>query len=92
MSFLETVARAKNYLQEHGRVSLRALKLEFELDDEQLEALVEELVDAQQVAALEARSSRGSAERARSPRRSPQAPRALPNPSPPPKASAASSR
>ena len=50
MSFLDTVARAKTYLREHGRVSLRALRLEFELSDEELEALVEELVDVQQVA------------------------------------------
>ena len=53
MSFLDTVRRAKTYLEEQGRVSLRALKLEFELDDEQLEALVEELVDIQQLAAHE---------------------------------------
>ncbi len=37
----------------NGRVSLRVLKLEFELNDDQTGALVEELVDAQQVAALE---------------------------------------
>ncbi len=45
MSFLDTVARAKTYLREHGRVSLRGLKREFELDDEALGELVEELVD-----------------------------------------------
>jgi hypothetical protein len=53
MSFLDTVRRAGTYLQEQGRVSLRALSLEFGLDDESLEALVEELVDVQQVAARE---------------------------------------
>ena len=52
VSFLETIAKAKTFLQEHGRVSLRALKLEFALNDETLEGLVEELVDVQQVAAL----------------------------------------
>lgn len=53
MSFLETVGRAKAYLRDHQRVSLRALGLEFRLDDEQLEALIEELVDVQQVGARE---------------------------------------
>jgi class 3 adenylate cyclase len=56
MSFLETVGRAKAYLKEHGRVSLRALKREFNLDDSSLEELAEELVDIQQVAAREARA------------------------------------
>lgn len=53
MSFLETVRRAKTYLEEQGRVSVRALKREFGLDDERLDELVEELVDVQQVAARE---------------------------------------
>ena len=56
MSFLDTVARAKTYLREHGRVSLRGLKREFELDDEALEELIEELVDIQQVAAREGKA------------------------------------
>ncbi len=33
MSFLDTIRRARTYLQEQGRVSLSALKLEFDLDD-----------------------------------------------------------
>ena len=53
VGFLETVARAKNFLSEHGRVSLRGLKREFELDDDALDELVDELVDVQQVAARE---------------------------------------
>jgi class 3 adenylate cyclase/predicted ATPase len=53
LSFLEIVSRAKAHLREHGRVSLRALKREFDLDDEALEELVEELVDLQQVATRE---------------------------------------
>jgi class 3 adenylate cyclase len=53
MSFLDTVRGAKNYLEEQGRVSLTALKLEFDLDDTRLESLIEELVDVQQVAARE---------------------------------------
>jgi hypothetical protein len=40
MSFLETVSRAKTHLQEQGRVSLRALKRELDLDDEALEERV----------------------------------------------------
>ena len=42
MSFRETVRLAKDYLQEESRVSLRALKREFDLDDEILADLVEE--------------------------------------------------
>jgi class 3 adenylate cyclase/tetratricopeptide (TPR) repeat protein len=51
LSFLEIVSQAKSHLREQGRVSLRALKREFDLDDEALDELVEELVDVQQVAA-----------------------------------------
>jgi len=50
MSFLDTVSRAKISLREHGRVSCRGLKREFDLDDEVLDELIEELVDVQQVA------------------------------------------
>src|SRR6202158_4731834 len=50
MSFFDTAARAKSYLREHGRVSLRALRHEFDLDEDALDELVEELVDVQQVA------------------------------------------
>jgi hypothetical protein len=53
MGFLDTVLRAKTYLEGQGRVSLSALKLEFDLDDEVLEQLIQELVDIQQVAARE---------------------------------------
>ncbi len=56
MSFLETVRRAKDYLQEESRVSLRALKREFELDDETLDELIEELVEIQQVAVRDERA------------------------------------
>jgi class 3 adenylate cyclase/tetratricopeptide (TPR) repeat protein len=56
MSFLDTVLRAKTYLEGQGRVSLGALKLEFELDDARLESLIEELVDIQQVAAREGKA------------------------------------
>jgi class 3 adenylate cyclase/tetratricopeptide (TPR) repeat protein len=53
MSFLETVRSVVTYLKDHGRVSLRALKLEYGLDDQSLELLIEELVDVIQVATLE---------------------------------------
>jgi class 3 adenylate cyclase/tetratricopeptide (TPR) repeat protein len=53
MSFLDIVERAKAYLARHQRMSLRALRREFGLDDEALEDLVEELVQVQQVAVLE---------------------------------------
>jgi class 3 adenylate cyclase/tetratricopeptide (TPR) repeat protein len=53
MGFLEIVGRAKGYLREHGRISLRALKREFDLDDETLDELAEELVDLQRVASRE---------------------------------------
>ncbi|HME71157.1 MAG TPA: adenylate/guanylate cyclase domain-containing protein [Myxococcota bacterium] len=53
MSFIATIQRARSLLERSGRLSLRVLKLEFELNDEALDALVEELVDVQQVAACE---------------------------------------
>ncbi len=53
MSFLDTIRRAKDFLQEQGRVSLRALEREFDLDAGSLDELVEELVDVQRVAARE---------------------------------------
>ena len=45
MTFLETVAQARALLESNGRISLRALAREFELEDGVLEELVEELVD-----------------------------------------------
>ncbi len=53
MSFLDTIRRATTYLGEQGRVSLSALKIEFDLDDARLESLIEELVDVQQIATRE---------------------------------------
>jgi len=50
VSFLETVERARAFLERNERVSLRALKREFELDDAALDELVDELVEIQQVA------------------------------------------
>ena len=56
MSFLETVERARAFLERNGRVSLRALQREFGLDDESLEELIEELVEIQRVAARDGRA------------------------------------
>jgi len=53
VNVLETVDRAETHLQEHGRVSLRMLKREFELDADALDELVEGLVDVQRVAVLD---------------------------------------
>jgi class 3 adenylate cyclase len=53
VSFLETIETARAFLERNGRVSLRILKREFELDDGALDELIEELVDVQQVAVRE---------------------------------------
>jgi class 3 adenylate cyclase len=53
VSFLETVDRARTFLERHRRVSLRALRREFALDAETLAELSEELVQVQRVAGLE---------------------------------------
>jgi class 3 adenylate cyclase len=53
VTFLETVEQARAFLERNGRVSFTGLKREFELDDDALEELIEELVDVQQVAARE---------------------------------------
>jgi len=50
MKFSELIEQARAWLQRQGRVSYRALKREFELDDEYLADLKSELVDAQRVA------------------------------------------
>ena len=46
MKFSEIVAQTLTWLQRDGRVSYRALKLEFDLDDDTLDALKEELLFA----------------------------------------------
>ena len=58
MSFLQIVRRAKAYLEGQGRVSLSALRREFDLDDDALGDLVEELVEVQNVAVRDARTLR----------------------------------
>jgi class 3 adenylate cyclase/tetratricopeptide (TPR) repeat protein len=49
-SFLEVVDRAQALLEARGRITLRSLRREFDLDDETLDDLVDALVDGQQVA------------------------------------------
>ena len=53
VKFYETVDQVNALLRERGRASYRALKREFALDDEALEDLKAELIDAQQIAADE---------------------------------------
>jgi hypothetical protein len=53
MSFDEVLAQVVELLRRQGRVSYRALKLRFDLDDEFLEGLKEELIYAQQLASDE---------------------------------------
>src|SRR5712671_5460462 len=50
MKFSEMVDQAGEFLQRRERVSYRALKREFDLDDESLEDLKAELIDAQRIA------------------------------------------
>jgi class 3 adenylate cyclase len=50
MKFYEVVEQVRTLLQREGRVSYRVLKREFALDDEDLEDLKSELIDAKRVA------------------------------------------
>jgi class 3 adenylate cyclase len=50
MTFDDILAQVMALLQRQGRVSYRALKMRFDLDDEYLDVLKEELIDAQRVA------------------------------------------
>src|ERR1051325_458531 len=50
MTFDEVLAQVRELLQSKGRVAYRTLKRRFELDDEYLEDLKAELIDAEQVA------------------------------------------
>ena len=51
MNLLEVITQVRAFLEQNGRVSYRVLRRQFELDDETLEDLKEELIDVQQVAA-----------------------------------------
>src|SRR5215471_15813057 len=50
MTFYEMLEQVIALLQRHGRLSYRALKVQFELDDDRLDLLKEELIDIQHVA------------------------------------------
>ncbi|HEX9870286.1 MAG TPA: hypothetical protein VGC99_17165 [Candidatus Tectomicrobia bacterium] len=50
MTFYEVLEQVVALLQRHGRLSYRALKRQFQLDDAYLEDLKAELVDIQRVA------------------------------------------
>src|SRR4029453_11098340 len=50
MTFYELLDQVIALLQRHGRLSYRALKVQFELDDDRLDLLKEELIDIQHVA------------------------------------------
>ena len=50
MKFSEIVTQTREWLQREGRVSYRALKLEFALSDDHLDVLKEELIDIQELA------------------------------------------
>jgi class 3 adenylate cyclase/predicted ATPase len=50
MRFSELVDQASEFLQQRGRVSYRALKREFDLDDETLEDLKAELIEVKELA------------------------------------------
>jgi class 3 adenylate cyclase len=50
MDFYAVLAQVSELLQREGRVSYRALKVQFSLNDDQLEALKDELIEAKQLA------------------------------------------
>ena len=50
MDLYEVINQVQTLLQKHGRATYRALRLQFKLDDEHLEALKEELIDAREIA------------------------------------------
>jgi len=50
MDFYAVLDEIRKLLQRRGRVTYRALKVQFQLDDEHLEALKEELIEAEQLA------------------------------------------
>ena len=50
MKFSEVVAQTLAWLQREGRVSYRALRLEFDLTEDVLDALKEELIEVKEAA------------------------------------------
>ena len=50
MNLLEIVTKVRAFLEENGRISYRMLRRQFDLDDEALEDIKDELIEVQQVA------------------------------------------
>jgi hypothetical protein len=50
MDFYDVLAKVQDLLSQHGRVSYRALQRQFAMDDEDLEALKDELIYARRLA------------------------------------------
>jgi hypothetical protein len=50
LSFLDTIETVRAFLQRQKRVSFRALRREFSLDEETLTELIDELVQVQRIA------------------------------------------
>src|SRR5262249_54579262 len=96
MTFDDVLEQVVTLLKRQGRVSYRALKMRFNLDDEDLDVLKEELMDAERVATAEdgrilvwVGATTGTAETAsQPPQASPSAltPQDQPTPSAPPTA------
>jgi class 3 adenylate cyclase len=53
VNLLEVVREVRRHLEENGRLSLRMLRRQFDLDGDALEEVIEELVDVQHVARRE---------------------------------------
>ena len=50
MDILEVLEQVRELLQQKGRITYRILKMQFQLDDEQLDVLKDELIEGEQVA------------------------------------------
>ncbi len=53
MNLLDVVRDVRRHLEENGRLSLRMIRRQFELDDDSLEEVLEELIDVQSTAQRE---------------------------------------
>src|SRR5215475_10639980 len=68
MNLLDVVREVRRHLEENGRLSLRMLRRQFELDDEALNEVIEELVDVQRIASREENALAWSGNAAAEPR------------------------
>jgi class 3 adenylate cyclase len=69
MNLLDVVREVRRHLEENGRLSLRLLRRQFELNDDTLKEVIEELVDVQGVARREEKALAWSGTAAAEPRR-----------------------